>query len=361
MRIQIEDKTYLLKDLIGLEDLDTLTEAEKGVYLFLTNWMSVSDTMFFMTSGSTGKQKKIALKKIHLRASAKRTLAYFDIKDGIVLNCLSLHHIGGAMQLIRALEGNLDCILLEPKKNPFENHSIPWDKVSILSLVPYQLNYLVSRYGKELKKIKRILLGGSEVSHELKNSIQTHLLNNCYETYGMTETISHIAIKHLNHCDYFTTLDGVSIQKNNLNQLIVSDSHLSIKNLVTNDVVELISNTTFFWKGRIDNVINSGGKKIHPEEIEHKLSSFIPYPFFVFGIPNEELGNCACILVESKIFIDFIELKTELKKKKILEAYQIPKKIYYTNEFKYTENKKLKRVESIQSIYETKQTENTLE
>jgi O-succinylbenzoic acid--CoA ligase len=308
----------------------------------ISKWLDNSQTIDFQTSGSTSKPKTITAQKIHLSSSAERTLRHFFISEGTILNCLSTKHIAGAMQVIRSLVGNLKLHNLEPKKDPFEGQVINWKEIQLLSLVPYQLEYLIETYQHDLKQCKVILLGGAPPSNNLINKALELNFTNIFETYGMTETLSHIAVKNLTQEQNFHILDGVSIETDNSNRLIISDKKLEIQNLTTNDIVEKIDDKHFKWKGRIDFVINSGGIKLHPEEIERKLSKIIKNnDFYLYGKEHPTLGQSLALVIESEN--QLVDIEKELSETEIITKYEKPKEITYQKKFTRTETGKIIR------------------
>ena len=315
MKIQINDFNYSIDEIVALKDFKS--PLEKEIHFFIESWLDNSDSMIFQTSGSTGSPKSITVLKKHLESSAKRTLNHFNIIDGIILNWLSIQHIGGAMQMIRALSGNIDIHIVDAKKNPFESKTIQWSKIKLLSLVPYQLAHLLDIEFTEISKVKTILLGGSSPSNQLKQRIKELNYTNIFETYGMTETLSHIAIKNIVLENEFICLEGISISTNEKDCLIIEDNLLEIHQLITNDIVDISSNQSFIWKGRYDNIINTGSIKISPEELELKLSPLFQSNFIIYGEKHEQFGEIVCMIIEEKPFPNtYIEIIKEVCKPK---------------------------------------------
>ena len=316
--------------------------------IYLTEkWNSNLEIFQFKTSGSTGIPKKINAHRKHLEASAKRTLEFLNIKEGIILNCLSSTHVGGAMQVIRSLVSDLELQSIPPSSNPFENQSIDWDRIALLSLVPYQLELLFDNYKDKLKRCQNILLGGAPLSEQLRIKIKEHQLTNCYETYGMTETLSHIALKNTCTEASYKCLKGVSISQDNRDCAIIADKQLNIPHLITNDIIQLHSASEFTWKGRYDNVINSGGLKHISETLEDKINKkLINRRLFIYKCQDVMLGETVNIAVENKSII--YELTKKEYYKEILNQYEIPKTIIFLPEFKETKNQKILREKSIE-------------
>jgi O-succinylbenzoic acid--CoA ligase len=202
-------------------------------------------------------------------------------------------------------------------------------------MVPMQVQNSIS----ELSKVKKLIIGGAKISETLRNQL-LELPTQIFETYGMTETITHIAIKRIGEKS-FSVLPNVKIATDERGCLVLTAPRISDTKIVTNDVVELLSETQFLLLGRIDNVINSGGIKLFPEQIEAKLSDKIKTRFFVIGIPDEKLGEQVGIVIEGKP-IAFDDLVFEN-----LEVYERPKAIRFVQKFTETKSGKVKRKETL--------------
>jgi len=315
----------------------------QSIFKFLEDWFSLEDFIVVKTSGSTGKPKPISLKKEFVINSARATGAFFNLQESTTaLVCLSADYIAGKMMLVRALSLGWDIDVVAPVSNPLLGLQKEYD---FAAMVPLQLQNSL----KEIHRIKKLIVGGGVVSAELQKEIQpmkTHI----FATYGMTETITHIAVKKLNHfsenssklkTSFYKILPNVTIYKDERNCLLIKASKVSKDFIITNDVVELISDTQFKWLGRYDNVINSGGVKLHPEKIEEKLSSFIEERFFVTGIEDALLGQKLILIIEG------LEKKYDLSSVEGLSKYEIPKAIYFMNTFIETATKKIQRSKTL--------------
>ena len=217
-------------------------------------------------------------------------------------------------------------------------------------MVPFQLKALLTqghtRLNDRISRIKNILLGGAPVSKELR-----HLLhdfpNNIFETFGMTETVSHIAMRKLSQGETsinFETTDGaIILAQDDRDCLVVIAPELSPTPVISNDIVELLDERHFRWLGRVDNVINTGGIKILAEDMEHRLSQIIHHRFFVAGKPDKELGQKLILLIESVAYssLDEAELTTHMKE--TLGRFEVPKEIIYTTHFNETGTHKIDR------------------
>ncbi|MBC5833881.1 AMP-binding protein [Flavobacterium sp. F372] len=307
---------------------------EKNIGKFILEWLNNESFVFVQTSGSTGKPKKIVLQKTAMMASAKATGSFFNLQPKTkALLCLSADYIAGKMMLVRAITLGLHLDTVEPNSNPLENK-----KYDFVAMVPMQ----VANSLDQLHLVETLLIGGTKVSYQMTESI---LKTNCqaFESYGMTETISHIAIKQIG-AKPFTILPHVSISVDERNCLVIEALELSPNKISTNDIVEILNETQFILKGRIDNVINSGGVKIFPEEVEEKLAKYISTPFFVASLPDEKFGEKLVLVLEGKSFEIENAIFSELSK------FQIPKEIVFVDKFMETETNKINRRKTLEKL-----------
>lgn len=321
-------------------------ELQRKVTAFIEDWYSEKSYIEAKTSGSTGTPKIIKLCKSTLIASAHLSNSYFNYSSGkkSILS-LSIDTIGGKMIVIRALEFKMDLIVTDNVKNPIANLKIP---AYIISLVPYQLLNILEETPQKLNLIENILLGGAPVSNSLNNQIQ-YLNSNYFESYGMTETMSHIAIKNLKSKNqHFEALGKTTFTLQN-DTLVIHAPEIGIDNLLTNDIINLISPTTFSWLGRKDFVILSGGKKFHPEILEKKLENRISQRFFIFKEADDKLGEKIVLYIEN---IEDHNLRLKIEKILIdsMEKYEVPKKIYFISKFSETESGKINRIETSKKV-----------
>ena len=319
-------------------------EFEKQIGEFLLDWIDDSQTLFVKTSGSTGQPKTISLKKDHMVNSALATGSYFNLKPkSTALLCLPASYIAGKMMLVRAMVLGLNIHFLPPSLYPLEGVS---DSFDFGAMVPMQVAHSLPK----LHLIKKLIIGGAPISTTLRKELLS-VPNASFETYGMTETITHIAVKPLTvgaENDLpFSTLPDIEISKDDRGCLVINAPKITDEIVRTNDVIELVSDSEFNWLGRIDNVINSGGVKLHPEHIEKVISNYIDTPFFVTGVPDEELGQKVVIVVENTTkqkIQEIIDSITYLKK------FEKPKAILVSKEFQRTESGKVQRAKTLQQI-----------
>ena len=195
---------------------------------------------------------------------------------------------------------------------------------------------------EKLHQFKKIIIGGAKVSDDLASKLK-EIKSDIYETYGMTETITHIAAKKIGEA-FFNILEHVSITTDDRSCLVIDVPSISDEKVVTNDIVTILNANQFKWIGRYDNVINSGGIKLFPEQIEAKLASKISNRFFIIGQPDDILGSRVVLVIEGEQFdIDATLFDT-------LEKFEKPKEVLFAPEFVETETKKINRVKTLNSI-----------
>ena len=326
---------------------DGIQTWEKDIYRFINELINEKDYIQAQSSGTTGKAKQIKLRKRDLIESAIRTQNYFHLKSADnALLCLPVSYIAGKMMIVRAFVTGFNLRYVEPSSDPFKNIS---DTIDFTALTPYQLS--LSLENKNLDKVKNIIVGGAPVSERLLQKIQ-NLKCNVFETYGMTETCSHIAIKPLNgdlKSAFFSILPDFNVSLDERGCLVVKLADGT--KLITNDLVQL-EKGYFKWLGRYDNVINSGGIKLYPEQIEKKLELVLKHEFLISSEKHETLGEQVVLILKTddKDSSDFDINAIRNNLDGVLSSYERPKKLYLLPEFIETSNGKIKRKETINSI-----------
>jgi O-succinylbenzoic acid--CoA ligase len=341
----------------SLEDLQApsiqkiQTEFEKSTISFCRDWLSGKDEFKLKTSGSTGAPKEIILKRSAMEASALQTIKALQLKSGnTALVCLDTKYIAGQMMLVRSFVGNMNIIAVEPSANPLEGIN---QQVDFVALVPYQVeNILVSTHGK-LNQVACAIIGGAAVSNSLRDKIRK---SKCafFATYGMTETISHVALQKLNGenaQDYFELLENIHVRLDERGCLCIKADYLGDE-IVTNDLVELIDEKKFKWLGRVDNVINSGGVKIIPEKVEAVFEKIfntlqIANRFFVAPVPDEKLGQRAVVVFEGEPLDQEFLKQISNEAAAHLAKYEIPKDFVFKTKFVEAANGKINRHSSL--------------
>lgn len=326
------------KDITFLDDVAAATR--QMVLKFVKDWNSKDEWINITTSGSTGKPKAIKLEKSKMKASALATVNYFGLKPNqMLLLALPVNYIAGKMMLIRALEHGLKIIVSPINNNPL-NKKIPF-KIDFAAFVPLQVQSILNdeKSRKIYASINNVIIGGSVINQQLEQDIQS-LSNNNYATFGMTETISHIALRNISKKEqFYTALPNVFFSESINNCLIINAPYVCDKKIITTDSIELLSDKQFIWKGRADFVINSGGIKLHPEEIEKKILPHLPTNrFYVIGIDDEKLGKKLVLKIEGDSTIKLSDLTD------VLSRFELPKQIIFLDKFEQTETGKIKRV-----------------
>ncbi len=313
----------------------------KNIIEFLELWANDSAFVQLKTSGSTGEPKVIEVEKAKLWVSATKTCDFFSLNNtSLGLLCLSANYIAGKMMLVRAMVSGMNLICVEPSGNPTKNLNTTID---FAAMVPMQVKQSLSTTNN-LNRIKQLIIGGGQVSSSLISDLSV-FRGNAYETFGMTETLSHIALKQLtpNHDNYFIPFNGVYILQGFNNTMVIDFPELGIYKMKTNDIIEINNSTgTFVWKGRSDFIINSGGVKISPEEVEQQIEHLIKQRFCIIGLPNEKLGEEVILVIEGEPY-DTTALYIEIKNN--LSSYSCPKEIRFIKELPLTESRKIRRKE----------------
>ncbi|WP_430615393.1 AMP-binding protein [Flavobacterium sp. JP2137] len=303
--------------------------------LFL-QWFDHNKTIELTTSGTTGEAKGILIKKKAMLHSARATADFFKLAAGDrALLCLSTRYIGGKMMVIRALSLGLELDVVPPSSTPLLGNTQPYDFVA---MVPLQVENSIA----ELARVKTVIIGGAQVNSALAAQLE-NLDTAVFETYGMTETVSHIAAKKIGE-SAFTVLPHVHIYADERGCLVINAPKVSDDILVTNDLVNMVNDHQFQWLGRIDNVINSGGVKLFPEQIEAKLVPHIPSRFFVIGQKDEKWGEKLILVIESEPY----QLHPDAFK--ALSKFETPKEILFTAKIEETVTGKILRKQTLANL-----------
>lgn len=356
--VQFHQKKFYLSDLPN-----ALAQAqhdfERASLHFISTWIKGKEIFTLNTSGSTGEPKPITITRNQLRASAQLTITALNLKKNqTALVCLDTRYIAGIMMIIRSLEAGMNMVLVEPCSNPLEqvNEDMP---INFTALVPLQVETILgSPHRKQFEKIRSILIGGAALNlrtiHELKA-----LPCNCYATYGMTETLSHVALQKLNGSnaqDHFEALPGIALSQDDRGCLVIHASHISDKPIVTNDLVEFVTSSTFRWLGRADNIINTGGIKVIPEKIEAAIELIfdelnVSTRFFIAGVPDSTLGQSVTLIMEGHELPVHIQELLQKKLMESLERYERPKSIRYVSVFVSTDTGKINKLKTIALLH----------
>lgn len=350
--VWINGHSYLLGDYLkDRSTFDNLPVFEKEIISFIKEWKTGRDRFHLNSSGSTGTPKKITLYRDRMILSAESTLNFLGIPaGGKALLCLDPRYIAGKMVIVRSLIGELDLYAVDPKSNPL-NEFEPECKIDLASFVPYQIAEILEESNslRKFRNIKNVLIGGAGISPRLERKLKA-FKNDIYHTFGMTETVSHIALRPLSdmaQSQYFKVLPGITIGRDERGCLIVKGKITEDEKLFTNDLVEIASKEEFEWKGRIDQVINTGGIKVNMNLLEIKIREIlesikIHNDFFVDHIADEKLGDKVVLILESESMdIDLGIIKETFKKR--LSKFEIPRQIQFVKKFARTNTSKINR------------------
>ena len=349
--MQIDFKNFDIKNILPR------TEFEKKVLQFLQEWFSDSETVSVQTSGSTGIPKVFEIEKKRMLSSAKMTCDFLGLKEGdTALLCLPVQYISGKMMLVRAIERKLKVIISVPSSAPEISENFEF-----CAMTPLQVQNSLDK----IHFIKNLIIGGAAVSEKLKNEISTTLQfsnspTRIFETYGMSETLSHIALKQISPIqeEYFTVLNDVEISVDERNCLKIFAPKLNPEILQTNDIVELMhfdsaqcDKKQFKFLGRFDNVINSGGVKIFAEELESLVKKYVTQDLVFIGKPDETLGEKLILVIEdASTPLSMTEIKSKIYNLEFPSKFHSPKEILFLEKFPRAENGKVLRKEILKFL-----------
>ena len=276
---------------------------------FLDEWHNDSPTVLVHTSGSTGKPKPMLVEKQRMLNSARITCDFLGLHEGdTALLCMSLDYIAGKMMVVRSLERGLRLITVPPSGHPLSHDGKGWG-IDFAAMVPMQVynSLQVPEECERLKQIRHLIIGGGAIDDSLAAALKT-FPNHVWSTYGMTETLSHIALRRLNGPDaseYYTPFPSVKISLNEEGCLVIDAPEVCPERLVTNDIADLSlgpgPSDRFRILGRKDNVICSGGIKIQIETVERQLRPHLQAPFLITKRPDAKFGEAVVLLTEGAV------------------------------------------------------------
>lgn len=319
-------------------------------------WLDGNDCVICHTSGSTGVPKTIRLPKEFMRESARRSNTFFGITaDSRLHTCLDFEYIASKMMTVRKEVAK--CILTSEKPS---NRPLAYigkdERIDLLSVVPSQLIWILD--DSDLwKGIRHILVGGAPIHPRLRERIANSGYD-VWESYGMTETASHIALRRV-LCDDnepFVTLPGITVSLSDSGCLSIGMPHMP--EIVTNDIAEVYSPTEFRILGRADNCVISGGIKIIPEEVERLLGSFIKYDYCISSVPDKKWGERLVFVIKNDDPQSDIDVVKNVVKEKLASRCEIlqlgvrsPKDVICVAEFPYAHNGKIDRRRLKSALY----------
>ena len=319
---------------------------EREIGDFVMDWLSQEDILMITTSGTTGMPKRLFVPRSKMIASARLTGEFFDLTPGkSCLLALPARYIAGKMMLVRAMVLGLHLTYVEPAAA-----AIPYEgEFDFTALVPIQLKGSLN----QINRIGTLLVGGAPVSPDLYPTLEESTAD-IYETYGMTETLTHVAVRRLNHTvsgkaeHVFTALPGVRFAHDERSCLVLDAQHLDLEGCVTNDVVDLVSETEMIWKGRYDHVINTGGVKVHPEFLQNRLGAALNREVLVTSLPDKDLGEKLIAILEGKFDSQLID--KQIDEIDDLDPYEKPKKWFSVAKFKRNSAGKLDRNATLKEL-----------
>lgn len=322
---------------VDLKQLQPNTDFEYQVLNFLEDWYSEKPCVSVKTSGSTGVPKIFEVEKERMKASANMTCDFLGLnRSNKALLCLPVEYISGKMMLVRAMERGLKLLIKTPSVSPLEDLD---EEIDFCAMTPLQVEYSLGK----VDLIKKLIIGGAAVSESLKAKLKG-VASHIYETYGMSETLSHIALKQITPNEEldFKPLQNIFLTQDERGCLCIEAPLLTSEKLTTNDLVELKEGGVFSFLGRVDNVINSGGVKIIPEQLEDKLKKIIPNELVFTSVSDAILGEKLVLVIEGKVSQETQKLLGEIAYDK---PYHAPKEIVFLDEIPRTPNGKVNRVE----------------
>lgn len=330
------------------EELQPQNEFDKKVLEFITEFFGENSTVNVQTSGSTGMPKIFSVEKSRMKSSAEMTCDFLGLKPGdTALLCLPVEYISGKMMVARSVVRKLILKVVNTSLKPLENLD---EYVDFCAMTPLQVENSLDK----IHLIKNLIIGGAEVSESLKKKINEALGNvniqtKIFETYGMSETLSHIALKEVYPVseEWFTVFDNVQIGQDERGCLEIYAPKLNSELLKTNDLVELKNQKQFRFLGRVDNVINSGGAKIFPEQLESLVKQNIPNEVVFVGIPDETLGQKLTVVIEGD---EDENLKSKILNLNFEKSFHKPKGIVFVSELPRTPNGKIDRLKLLHNL-----------
>ncbi|MFZ5970188.1 MAG: AMP-binding protein [Bacteroidota bacterium] len=325
-----------------------LAPAHRVVVAFVQQWLNGAAAFTIHTSGSTGKPKAVRITRKQMEASAQATAQALQLKPGMTaLLCLDPALIAGKMMVVRTLVMGMNLIVSEPVANPLE--AMGNERIHFAAMVPYQVvSVLKSASPTSINRIEKLIVGGAPLPANLENELQQYHTQ-VYATYGMTETLSHVALRRVNGPDrshHFTALAGVRLQTDERGCLVIEAPYLNVP-IITNDLVTLTGEDQFEWLGRADHVINSGGVKIIPEMLEEKIRPVVEdvvgkRRYFIYGYPHASWGQQVTLVVEGTLAKEEEERLVSAMKHN-LTRFEVPKGVVCLPAFAEVGNGKINR------------------
>lgn len=307
---------------------------------FLAEWFDDNTTVQVHTSGSTGTPKPLRVEKQRMMQSAMLTVGFLGLKQGdTALLCMPLKYIAGKMVVVRSLVANLNLLPVTPCGHPLAQiNAAP----KFAAMIPMQVyNSLQVSAEKEcLQQVRHLIIGGGAIDSTLATELAS-FPHAVWSTYGMTETLSHIALRRLNGpdaSDWYTPFQGVKVSLSSESTLTIEAPDVCAEKLTTNDICEFNAQGQFHILGRKDNTINTGGVKVQIEQVEDALKTALPAPFMVTAVPDPKFGERIVLLLESEENTDVSPSLAQVYDQ--LPAYWRPKQTFVVRHLPQTETGK---------------------
>lgn len=336
---------YYASDALRAESMHSAHPAYlREVFAFAAKLFDRNETAEVSTSGSTGVPKKMRFPKSAFELSAASTNSFFGItRNSRLLLALPMRYIAGKMMVARAAAAGCELTVAAPSSSPFagkpDGYAASFDFVP---LTPHQADRCADDTPKAISEAGTVLIGGGQVSDELRKKLLRCGVN-AYASFGMTETLSHFAVAKITAEGdlLFKPLPGVEVKTDRTGRLRVKRKGITRGRLETNDLAEL-SGEGFYWKGRADNLINSGGIKVIPEQVEKSVAHLLQMPYFVAGIPHEKLGEEVALFIEAED-LPAADLLGEVQHALADTPFWQPRKLIPVSRFLYTDTGKIMR------------------
>lgn len=323
---------------IVYHDLRRMQEVKE----FMDEWDNNKSFIEVKTSGTTGMPKTIHLSKSLMKKSAQQTISYFELEAGMKAGlCLSLQQIAGKMMMVRAILSEMELHVLPVDKNPLMKVDFTLD---FNAMVPVQA-LCVAEEGREMHKQGKVLIGGAPMT-DAQFKVISKFYTHAFQSYGMTETASHIALRKINgNADSsYHVLDCYSVSEKE-GCLVVHHKDLPNGAVVTKDCIEWVNDKEFRYLGRTDFVIVSGGHKIHPETLEAKLGTVLKSPCMVAPISDDNWGELVGL-----VLLQGEPIPTKQMLKPLFFPYELPRRFTFTEEIKRNEAGKIDRLQMLEIL-----------
>lgn len=342
--IHINGIKYGSQELIDELSNDPLAWKISGLRFALELLDPTITSFKFNTSGTTGPSKEIVLSRAQILTSANNTSRYFNIENSSkLLNCLPTDFVSGRLMMARAFVSGAELIWVEPSLNPLQNYI----DVNFAAFTPAQVfSIMMNKESKAyFKGIDKVIIGGGEISSALENEL-LDCPNLVFATYGMTETLTHVAVRKIGTDIYQSVYSEVVFSANEDGCLVIDLPYINNKSIFTKDLVEIMDDHSFIWKGRLDNMINTGGVKLYPESLERKIvdSGMLKQEeFYISSQQDEAFGQIPVIvMLKASNIGDVVALLQRING--LLNKYEMVKHVVFLDKFEYTPTGKLRRL-----------------